>query len=37
MKQGPHIPVDVAIVLAINIVIAVLIYCGMLLWGVLGI
>jgi hypothetical protein len=31
MKQRPHIPVDLAIVLAINIVIAVLFYCGMLL------
>jgi len=37
MDQGPHFPVDLAIVLAINIVLAVLIYCGLLLWGVLGI
>jgi hypothetical protein len=36
MDQGPHFPVDLAIVLAINIVFAVLIYCGLLLWGVLG-
>jgi hypothetical protein len=36
MDQGPHFPVDLAVVLAINIVFAVLIYCGLLLWGVLG-
>ena len=36
MNQGPHFSVDLAVVLAINIVIAVLIYCGLLLWGVLG-
>jgi len=27
MDQGPHFPVDLAVVLAINIVFAVLIYC----------
>jgi len=36
MDRGPHFPVDLAVVLAINIVFAVLIYCGLLLWGVLG-
>jgi hypothetical protein len=36
MDQGPLFLVDLAIVLAINIVFAVLIYCGLLLWGVLG-
>ena len=33
MDQGPHFPVDLAVVLVINIVFAVLIYCGLLLWG----
>jgi hypothetical protein len=36
MDFGPRFPVDLAMVLALNVVVAVLIYCGIMLWGLLG-
>jgi len=36
MDFGPRFPVDLAMVLALNIFIAILIYCGIMLWGLLG-
>jgi hypothetical protein len=36
MDFGPRFSVDLLVVLAINIVIAILIYCGIMLWGFLG-
>jgi hypothetical protein len=36
MNFGPRFPVDLAMVLALNVVVAVLIYCGIMLWGLLG-
>jgi hypothetical protein len=36
MDFGPRFPVDLAMVLALNVIIAVLIYCGIMLWGLLG-
>jgi len=36
MEFGPRFPVDLAMVVALNVVVAVLIYCGIMLWGLLG-
>ena len=36
MDFGPRFPVDLAMVVALNVVVAVLIYCGIMLWGLLG-
>jgi hypothetical protein len=36
MDFGPRFPVDLAMVLAVNLIVAVLIYCGIMLWGLLG-
>jgi len=36
MDLGPRFPVDLAMVVALNVVVAVLIYCGIMLWGLLG-
>jgi hypothetical protein len=34
--KKPNLPVEVMITLAINVVVAILCYCAMMLWGLFG-